>query len=371
MHGVFDARTHGAKGDNSSDDTAIIQDLIDIAADQRNGTGRPYGGVVQVPPGQYYVSGIRLRTQVTLMGFGPSTTIRLLPGVTTPLISLADQTVNHTNLRDLRLRGNKYGGGGGGTAHGIHYVNAEDTSLVSAQELYGFHGDGQHRILNVTVDAISGKGGLFWTRATIADYLHISDCTDDGIEILGSDNMFSHFQASWIGRRGVASRGGNNQLANGKVWYIGTDPAYDKADGYYIFGSRTRVVNCEAQDISRHALYLEGASDCQVSACMFDNIGNFKKTQNQGFDHPPIPAVKLFRYSDPRHAKSNRLSFSIGQRSAIPNLNSFVSFGTSVSNNQAVFSARPEFLVEGGVPVRRAPYDTTFDNVAIWNNGLA
>lgn len=362
--GVFDVRDFGAKGDNAADDTASIQNAIDAAA------ALPSGGTVIVPPGQYYCSGIKLKTQVTVSGYGPASIIRLLPSVTTALIALATPGTNHTVLRDLRLRGNKYGGAGGLTAHGIDYVTAEETDGVRANELYKFHGDAQHRIFHLTCDAFSGHGMRLFTRECHVDHCHISDCGNDGLRLEGSDNWISNTSINWVGRRGVTLTGGGNLFSGVKTWFIGTDPAYQEGDGFHVVSGRNRFVGCEAQDVSRYGWNLFGGDSNVLSGCAMENIGNLYKRANLGYNHPILRgALYLFRGSG-SFSNYNRAEFTYTMRGNISNIESFVAFSNGANNNVANVCGSVDML-ETNAPIFRAANVDTYNNVAWFNNQIA
>ena len=364
MNGVFDVRDYGALGDNSTDDTAAFAAAIDAAA------ALPSGGVVQVPPGQYYVDQIRMKSQVTLAGFGPSSVIRKNSGLNTPLVGLDKDNTNFTVLRDLRLRGNKYGGGGGGAAHGIDYYNTSDGNVIKQAELYLFHADAQHRIFNVKLDAIDGHGIRLTTREAHVDHCMRGDVTGDGLVIDGSDNWVSHTSLNWIGRRGVVVNGGNNRLVALKAWYIGTDASFSDGDGFVVQANRQTLIGCEAQDVSRYGLHLLNADECLVYGMMLDNIGNFFKNQNQGFDHPILDgAIKI--YGGVGISEFNRIDAIVAQRSPECNIESFVRFASMSQNNSVCVSGNYEAYTLTPLTISRSDDETAYNNLASVNGRVA
>ncbi|MGI9490254.1 MAG: glycosyl hydrolase family 28-related protein [Geminicoccaceae bacterium] len=363
-------RDFGAIGDNSTDDTEAFTAALDAAEAQANGS-RPYGSVVSVPEGEYFVDQIRMRSQVTLAGYGPSTIIRKNSGIATPLVVLDKDTTNFTVLRDLRLRGNRYGGGGQGVAHGIFYQNSEDGNEIKQAERFAFHADGQHRISNVTVDAVDGNGVHIFARETHIDHCLIGDITKNGLVLDGSDNWVTNTSINWTGHSGVVVNGGNNYLSGVKCWYIGTDTSYEEADAFLIVASRQTLTGCMAQDISRYGLNLKGADNCIVSSMMLDNIGNFHVSQNQGFDHPPLSgAVMLFKQSG--LTTYNSISVALAQRSAnLTNINAFVHFGDGSQNNSATISGDYGANTLTNQPITRSGDISAYNNFAIVNGRVA
>ena len=91
--------TYGALGDNSNDDTAEIQEAIDVAA------AATYGGVVYLPPGTYKVSAtLTLPADVSLQGAGPVSTFLTMDHASNALISVTGSTARDSQfIRDMRL----------------------------------------------------------------------------------------------------------------------------------------------------------------------------------------------------------------------------------------------------------------------------
>lgn len=355
--GTIDAaRRHGAVGDNqkasAAANTAAIQAAIDEAADYHQRPTTPDNkpaGVVYLPPGEYFVNGLKLKTQVTLCGAGPSTVIRLNDDLDVPIISLNSANNNHTNLRNLRLRGNKYGNGGT-AAHGILYETNEEAGTVDENELYTFHGDAQHRIYNVTIDACSGDGIRLFTRECHVAHVMIGDCARNGIRVQGSDNFFGKVICNWIGIRGFWIEGGNQTLVGCKVWYIGTDATQQECDGFRIDSSRNLLVACQAQDVSRNGFWIRGGDHNIFAGCVADNIGNWFDNTGLGFDHgatPDVAAVRIERVDASNSANYNNIHFNLAQRSGSAFLRAAVLINQSCEYNTVSFAGNPSHVRAG------------------------
>lgn len=314
----------GAKGDGISDDTAPIQTAIDIAA------SLPYGGSVFVSPGQYMTSGIMMNTRVSLGGVGPQSILSKLPGSSLPILYLANNAVNHTVVRDLYLDGNRQAGGQG---HGIEYVNSEDHQVIRLDELFGFHGDPQHRIFNVHIFNANATGMRLFTRACHVDHCHISRC-QVGLDIPGSDNVVAACDINNMFQRGAIVEGGNNLLATTKFWYIGTDPAWTKGDGVYWRASRGRMIGCEFQDISRHGLVIAVADSVNACGTVFDNIGNLYQAQGIGYNHGSDDRYAVMFEDGNNGPRCNYVQGVVTNRSTAVGLSHAVALSPMAKQNQ-------------------------------------
>jgi len=89
--GFISVKTFGATGDGTSDDTAAIQTAIDVAV----------GNVVVFPPGTYLVGGLKLPSDVRLVGSSVAYTyLKVKPGFTGPAIT---DTGNATRIQIEQL----------------------------------------------------------------------------------------------------------------------------------------------------------------------------------------------------------------------------------------------------------------------------
>jgi hypothetical protein len=99
--GAFNVKEHGAKGDNATDDTSVIQACIDAAAVAG-------GGTVYFPPGTYITGQLSLASKVTLRGFGKAeTTIKVRDNLNNHLMNTSVLSLTDVHFRDLTIDGNK------------------------------------------------------------------------------------------------------------------------------------------------------------------------------------------------------------------------------------------------------------------------
>ena len=263
----------GAVGDDSTDDTAAIQDAIDAVA------ALPYGGTVYVPPGRYMVN-IKLRSRVALIGANEGTILKGLPGVNEPVVSLFNDQVKHTTLANLWIDGNK-SNNSGADCDGVKYVN--DTELTGVG-LYPDIGDPQHRIYNVVVTKCLHHGMDLFCRETHVSNCLITHCDNSGILVQGSDNWFASNSINWVGNKGFNVTGGSNLLIQNKVWYNGQVATFAAADAFEINSAGNLLVGCNAQDTSRHGFRFLANGNIGVGL-VCDGIGAQFPIRGAGFEH--------------------------------------------------------------------------------------
>ena len=136
----LDVRAAGAMGDGRSDDTAVFQKVIDLAAERQ--------GTVCVPAGVYRVGRLQLRRNVGLMGL-PTFAYKGNGGA---VLQLADPNapclLDLTGALGARLDGLCLDGQQlGQNIHGVlvdkpDYGTTEDNPLIERCKVSGFTGDG-------------------------------------------------------------------------------------------------------------------------------------------------------------------------------------------------------------------------------------
>ena len=100
LHGIFDVKCYGAKGDGNTDDL----DSILAARDAVNAAG---GGILFFPPGRFVVSNaIELGARTTVAGSGASSVLEAKPGVDCFNMLLVRNS-DDVRVRDLVLDGNR------------------------------------------------------------------------------------------------------------------------------------------------------------------------------------------------------------------------------------------------------------------------
>lgn len=137
---AFNVRTAGAKGDGATDDTAVFQSLLDLAAETQ--------ATVYVPPGTYLVGGLKMHPYTGITG-EPAYSWKGTGGST---LRLADPDV--ASLLDItlaigaRISGLCLDGALMGSAvHGVlvdkpDYGVTEDSPLIEGCKVTRFSGDG-------------------------------------------------------------------------------------------------------------------------------------------------------------------------------------------------------------------------------------
>ena len=185
----------GAKGDGITDDTAVFQKMIDLAAETH--------GTVIVPSGRYLVGTLKLHPHVGLVGF-PTYAWK---GSNGSVLILAD--ANAKCLLDLTLAiGARLDGlclDGGNLGNGIHgilvakpdYGITEDSPLIERCKVSQFTGDG------VRLDRIwcfRVRGNMF------------SENRGHGLSVRGWDGFVLDNWLSKNGGAGYSSIGENNAV---------------------------------------------------------------------------------------------------------------------------------------------------------------
>ncbi|MEI8309358.1 MAG: right-handed parallel beta-helix repeat-containing protein [Verrucomicrobiota bacterium] len=137
---IFNVRKAGAKGDGVSDDTSAFQSLLDLAGECE--------GTVEVPPGKYLLSSLKVRPHTAMVGY-PTYAWK---GCAGSVLELADPQA--TCLLDITLAiGARIDGlcldgmDLGRDIHGIlvdkpDYGHTEDSPLIERCKVTRFTGDG-------------------------------------------------------------------------------------------------------------------------------------------------------------------------------------------------------------------------------------
>lgn len=144
---VLSITPYGATGDDASIDTVAVQNALDCA--KVCVTTQAYGGsAVVVPPGRYYVGGLKVPSNVTLRGEGPGVSVLELPSGTATNVDLLRNELfgsgsydAYITVTDLTLDGNKPNQTNGQAQFGVHFVKATDF-VVRNCEIRNFEGHG-------------------------------------------------------------------------------------------------------------------------------------------------------------------------------------------------------------------------------------
>lgn len=362
---VVSVKEHGALGDGSTNDTAAFQAAIDAVAVQgafSPGNPADLGGIVFVPDGSYKITNIEMKSRVSLVGASKDgTVISHIDGVghTGAMITLSGPSQHSTGQHNFTLIG-----GGDADLDGISYTNIADINAAHFLDV----SDAAHHFSNLEIYGFDDGIGINIVdgRALQARNIRISHCRT-GVFAGGSDCKWHEMDINWCGERGFVANAGNPELSKVKCWYIGTDNTYDEGDAFVINASRAMLTGCQAQDVSRHGLYINNADNCIIRGMLLDNIGNFNEAQSQGIAHPAgtnIAAVYL-----DGTATYNSIDFALAQRSAQVNLNSLVFFGASATNNAVYAHRNPAHLETDGEDVHNDGGSTSANANVVHING--
>lgn len=262
----YSADRFGAKGDGLTDDTRAIQNAID----ELEGTG----GIVFLSPGLYVITGIQMRTGVTLRGAGiAASAIKLRTGSSKPQVSLANTGVHSTVIENLTIGGNR-GGQTNENCLGIYYVNTP----IPVDE-----SGAKHILRNLHIEYCYGD----------CVYLDVSDgscflenvytlhSNKNGFRIKVPDSMFVGCQSGQHGEMGfyVDSKGGNRFVGckafrNGRVRpELGT--------GFFINSNGNQFSACASQDNKLHGWDIYQSDHNVISSAESESNGFTSEERSQ------------------------------------------------------------------------------------------
>jgi hypothetical protein len=167
--GPYSVQWFGATINGSTDDTAAIQNAINVV-------GASGGGVVTIPAGSAVISGISIsNSNVTLQGSGRFATVLRTTSATGNTIQIGDGANNPGNvsIRSLGLQPSvtRTGGGGIVVVNG-HFITISDivtsNDWVSIQ-LEGGAGQFEYRVENFEINATGNAGILLGASASPSD----------------------------------------------------------------------------------------------------------------------------------------------------------------------------------------------------------
>jgi hypothetical protein len=222
------------------DDTLAIQDAIDFASSQ---------GTVYLPGGSYYITNVKLRGSVALVGGGDGVTVLFsLPANTaTAMVTLNAVTVGNAKVQFLRVNGSKTASPAP-TCGGVLFDNTGGGTIVNHALLdmgvKNTVGDGvslksvvQCKVNNVTIEACNGHG--YRTDALCFDNtvtcLRISTSGLHGVFQAGSGDTFNGISVGSSGQVD-ATNFGDNIYITGAVNYFSGFEGHAKRDGIRIDG---------------------------------------------------------------------------------------------------------------------------------------
>jgi hypothetical protein len=252
------ASLYGVTADGVTDDTAAWTAAIAAAT--------AAGKVLYAPVGTSIVTGIQLLTGTTIVGQGKwASRLRMKNATNSPVVSLANDTVQHTCLYNMVIDGNSPNQTTT-SARGLSYVNTDtytaDTSLASTG------GDFYHQVSHCAVVNTYGNGLFIDGRGESKfDTVYFLSCGRGGtgspaMSVATWDLFFSNVTVGTSGGHGIIDTGGNNQYSNCKVYLSGFNmtPAV-AVDDWHVTSTVNRISGCMSQGASRHGLHINGGAD--------------------------------------------------------------------------------------------------------------
>jgi Pectate lyase superfamily protein len=258
------ATDYGAVGNGTTNDTAAIQAAIDAVSTAG-------GGTVLLPPGNYSVSTLKMRSYVTLRGTSRAACKLTLRNSTNGnVIELFSARQEQIGLRDFTIEGNKSNQSAG---HGVYIINDSNTNGAFASGLLNAH----HFIDNLLIQNCK-QDGIRFDGDTLGGENHISNvftyaCDRYGIYAVTPDSFWDRCVSGQSGEQGFYLESPNSRYVNCKSWFSGRLDS-SKGDGYYLTsGKRQELIGCEAQDNKRHGFVLISTQYAILSGCVADSNG--------------------------------------------------------------------------------------------------
>ncbi len=192
---TFNTVAAGAKGDGKTDDTAVFQKLLDLAAESQ--------ATVEIPSGTYCVGRLKMHSHTNIKGSASfawkgngGATLRLIDSAATCLLDLT--LAIGARVEGLCLDGGLLGQG----IHGIlvdkpDYGTTEDCPIIEVSKVSRFTGDG------IRLNRIWG----FRVRSNM-----LSENMGHGLSVRGWDGFILDNWLSLNGGAGYATIGENNAV---------------------------------------------------------------------------------------------------------------------------------------------------------------
>lgn len=247
---VLNVKDYGAKGDGTTDDTAVIQAVINT------------GLAVFVPAGVYVVSGLTLPGCTSLEGAGPGQTVFKLKAASTAacLKSLHTYDANF-NLSNFTIDGNK--SQQSAALIGLDINNTSDQAAHIANSKFGLQ-DPRHSITNILIINCKGSGlRQQGGGASLYSRIWSMNCDGHGFEILGYDSSYGQLDSGASGLCSFYFGPGcaNNRFTNLKGWYSGQADRTTYGQGIFCDGAfRNQFSAVEVQNPGSTGVYLKGTS---------------------------------------------------------------------------------------------------------------
>ena len=330
---MFNVRQFGALGAGASvDETAAIQAAIDAAAAL---TG---GGRVIVPPGNYLVSNLYIKSHVDFFGSGNSTKFTAKSGTTGAVISNFDADVERCHLGHFWIEGNLSGADVTGVS-----MNSDGGDWVGA--------DPEIKLSEIMVTNVDNDGFIFTgSRAVRGFRLRVRNPGNDGIAIMPgaidstADCSFVDCSSEAAGRDLLHVEGHGNIFTNFKMGGLGatrygvfcgtlcfdglfTGIIVDATvtTGWRIEGNANIFNGCGCQNIEGISITLAGTAQ--------DNIFNGFTLGTAGSTYPVLATSGVLRNRVVLSARGTRTAdfdpaSDLVNNTVIVNANDYSSYGT-------------------------------------------
>lgn len=211
----------GAKPDNTTDNTEIIQRCLNI-----------YNNVY-IPSGTFKTNSLYLKSYHHLFGDGKNSILSAISNSEKGLINIENTNIK-TLIENLHLVGNNL------NLDGI-LITRNSQINIDSNEIFN----------NLTIELFNKRGinlNSTYIRSSFINNCDISNCGSDGIYIIGTDNFINNTLSYWNKGNGIyIQNGSSNKINNSK--FFG-----NSLNGLFINGSATQISNVESQDNYKHGL---------------------------------------------------------------------------------------------------------------------
>jgi hypothetical protein len=289
----------------TDDNAGIRAALLDIAAQTPGG----YGGVLELPPGRYFVDDLQQPARSCIYGYGggASVFVRKPSAANTPTLTNTDQSDDFPMLLNIGIDGNKNLQSGSQRGY---YFPAEPGGYPYPEFGVYPYWSGVW-IWDTTGDALVTSGNGNGVLAGV----QIRNCVGYGLKQAGYDLNVSDFYISACSLGGLYchAENANNNYANGKVSFCGQTPsshtAVDTGCNIYVGGTGDSFTNVRGQESLYDNWVVAGPMNI-IRGCRSEDTGNIRVAHALG----AVPAATRVRSALRLHgpaAKDNDIELFI------------------------------------------------------------
>ena len=265
----------GAVGDGVTDDTKVIQDVINKYEN------------VYIPAGTYLISTLLIGKKTSVYGAGQGITILKSKDESDKQMINLTLSASGSMISSLTLQGadswsNKYNSKLGLVLSSDGTLKVQDTSIA---------------ITNVTInffyDNFTLKSGH---RGVVCNQLNCGGAGHKNIIVEGTDNSLINCSSAMSMDDGIYVYGPNNRLVSCKSFMAGMSKT--SGAGIRVNGSFISMANCELQENYLCNLYLYNCSSSNIIGIMLDGAGAHNDTgslyyEDAQFNNASIPICNL------------------------------------------------------------------------------